>query len=149
MKRAGVVCILILAFLGIADSVYLLQHELAGSPLICTINGFSDCNAVITSEYSRILGVPIAELGVLFYGIMLVLALLELVLFDQLLRRALQALSLVGMAASLYFTFIQVAFIGALCIYCLASTTITLLIFVFASMIEPIRKRAVHAPSAA
>lgn len=149
MKRAGVALILLFAFLGIADSVYLAQHKLNGTPLLCTAEGLSDCNAVTASEYSRLFGVPIAELGVLFYGIMFVLAALELALFDQLLRRALQVFSLVGIAASLYFTFVQIVFIGALCIYCLASTVIALLIFVFASLIEPMRRRAAPVPPAA
>lgn len=149
MKRVGVALILLFAFLGIADSTYLAQHELKGTPLLCTADSLSDCNVVVTSEYSRLFGVPIAGLGVLFYGIMFVLAALELVLFDQLLRRALQIFSLVGIAASLYFTFVQVAFIGALCIYCLASTAIALLIFIFASLIEPMRRRATPMPPAA
>lgn len=149
MKRAGVALILLFAFLGIVDSAYLAQHKLNGTPLLCAAEGLSDCNAVTASEYSRLFGVPIAELGVLFYGIMFVLAALELVLVDQLLRRALQVFSLVGIAASLYFTFVQVAFIGALCIYCLASTAIALLIFVFASLIEPMRPRAAPVPPAA
>lgn len=149
MKRAGVVLILLLALFGLADSIYLAQSNLNGTPLLCSADGLSDCNAVTASEYSRLFGVPIAELGVLFYGIVFVLAALELVLFDQLLRRALQVCSLVGIAASLYFTFVQIAFIGALCIYCLASTLIALLIFIFASLIEPMRLRAAPVPPAA
>lgn len=143
MKRAGVVLILLLALFGLADSIYLAQSNLNGTPLLCSADGLSDCNAVTASEYSRLFGVPIAELGVLFYGIVFVLAALEIVIFDQLLRRALQALSLVGILSSLYFTFIQKFIIGAFCTYCLASTLVALLIFIFASLIEPLRRRAI------
>lgn len=142
MKRAGVVLILLLAFFGLADSIYLAQSDLNGTPLLCTAQGLFDCNTVATSQYSRLFGVPLAELGVLFYSIVFVLAALEIVIFDQLLRRVLQALSLVGILSSLYFTFIQKFVIGAFCTYCLASTLIALLIFILASLIEPIRKRA-------
>jgi len=141
MKRAGVALILLLAFFGLADSFYLAQHELNGTPLLCTVQNLSDCNVVATSQYSRIFGVPLSELGILFYSIMFVLAALELVIFDQLLRRVLQALSLVGVLSSLYFTFVQILVINAFCIYCLASTLTALLIFVLASFIEPIKKR--------
>jgi uncharacterized membrane protein len=141
MKRACVVVILILAFFGLADSIYLAQHALNGTPLLCTIQSFSDCNTVVTSSYSRIFGIPIAELGVLFYSIMFVLAALELVMYDQFLRRVLQAFSLVGILASLYFMFVQTFVIRAFCVYCLASAFIALLIFIFASMIEPIKRR--------
>jgi uncharacterized membrane protein len=141
MKRACVVLILILAFLGLADSIYLAQHALNGAPLLCTIQNLSDCNVVATSPYSRIFGIPIAELGVLFYGIMFVLAALELVIYDQLLRRVLQVLALTGILTSLYFTLIQRFVIDAFCIYCLASTLIALTIFILASFIEPIKRR--------
>lgn len=141
MKRIGVVFILLLAFLGIADSMYLAQHEISGTPLICNIQNLSGCNIVADSSYSHVFGVPLAEFGVLFYAMLFVLAALELVLFDQFLRRVLQGVSLVGVVASLYFTSLQVFFIGAFCIYCAISTALTLLIFVLVSFIEPLRKK--------
>lgn len=146
MKRIGVIFILFFAFFGIADSVYLTQHELSGTPLLCNIGNLSGCNIVASSQYSHIFGIPLAEFGILFYSVIFVLAALEIVLFDQLLRRALQALSLVGLLASLYFTFVQIFLIGAFCIYCFASALSTLLIFIFATLIEPIRKRVRPAP---
>lgn len=141
MKRIGVVLILILAFFGLADSIYLTQHELSGTPLLCNIQNLSGCNVVATSQYSHVFGIPLAEFGILFYAVIFILAALELVLFDQLLRRALQGISLIGLLSSLYFSFIQVFVIDAFCIYCIASALITLGIFVFASLIEPIRRR--------
>ena len=140
MKRIGVVLILALAFCGLADSAYLTQHELSGTPLICNIQNLSGCNTVATSPYSHLFGVPLAEYGVFFYGILFVLAALELVLFDRALRRALQAAAVFGVLASLYFTFIQVFLIGAFCIYCTVSAVIALLVLVFASLIEPVRR---------
>ncbi|MSU74494.1 vitamin K epoxide reductase family protein [Candidatus Kaiserbacteria bacterium] len=142
MKRIGVVAILVLAFCGIADSAYLTQHELSGTPLLCNTQGFSDCNTVAESKYSDIFGIPIAEFGLLFYSTLFILAALELVLFDQLLRRVLQGLSFVGVIASLYFTFVQVSLISAFCIYCIVSAFLTLLILLFATLIEPIKKKA-------
>lgn len=141
MKRAGVVLILLFAFFGLADSAYLTQHELSGTPLICNIQNLSGCNAVASSQYSHIFGIPLAEFGMLFYGLMFVLAALELVLFDQLLRRLLQGVSIVGLIASLYFTFLQAFVIHAFCVYCLASAFFTFAIFILASFIEPIRRR--------
>lgn len=141
MKRIGVVLILLLAFCGIADSAYLAEHEIDGTPLICNIQNLSGCNIVADSSYSHVFGVPLAEYGVLFYAILFVLAALELVLFDQLLRRVLQGVALLGVFASLYFTSIQIFFIGAFCIYCAVSAALTLLVLVLASFIEPLRKK--------
>ena len=139
MKRIGVAVILVLAFLGLADSTYLAQSERSGTPLICNIQNFSDCNTVVSSQYAHLFGIPLAEFGILFYGVLFVLAALELAIFNRLLRRALQAVSLVGIIASLYFTLIQAFVIDAFCIYCLTSAFIAFLVFFFASLIEPIR----------
>ena len=140
MRRIGVVFILVFAFLGIADSAYLAEHEANGTPLICNIQSLSGCNTVAESQYSRFFDIPLAQYGVLFYSILFVLSALELAIFNRLLRRILQGISLVGIIASLYFTFVQVFVIGAFCIYCLASAIIALFIFICASSIEPIRK---------
>lgn len=148
MKRIGVIAILILAFFGLADSAYLTQHELSGTPLLCNIQNLSGCNTVASSQYSRIFGIPLAEFGVLFYSVLFVLAALELVIFDRLLRRALQAVSLIGIISSLYFTSVQIFFIGAFCIYCLASAVIAFLVFAFASLIEPLGKKGQLPPRA-
>lgn len=135
-----VVAILVLAFLGIADSVYLAESKANNTPLICNIQSLSDCNIVSASQYSYIFGIPIAEFGVVFYSILFVLAALELVLFNRVLRRILQGVSIIGFVASIYFTLIQTFVINAFCIYCLASAVISLFIFICAYFIEPLRR---------
>ncbi|MHB8710196.1 MAG: vitamin K epoxide reductase family protein [Minisyncoccota bacterium] len=148
MKRAGVVGILILAFCGLADSAYLAQHEASGTPLFCNIQNLSGCNIVASSQYSHIFGMPLAEFGVLFYSIIFVLAALELIILDRLLRRVLQVAALIGVIASLYFSLVQIFLIGAFCIYCLASALIALLVLILAGLIEPVGRRVRSAPSA-
>lgn len=151
MKRTSVVFILVLAFFGIADSAYLAEHSDSGIPLICDIKNLSGCNIVASSQYSYIFGMPISELGVIFYSIMFALAALELIIFDRLLRRVLQVFALIGVSVSIFSTVVQVFIIKALCIYCLASTLITFIIFILASIIEPINgiirrnSRPIHA----
>jgi uncharacterized membrane protein len=147
MKRWGVALILILAFAGLADSAYLAQHEASGTPLICDIQNLSGCNIVANSQYSHIFGIPTAEFGVLFYSILFVLAALELVLFDRLLRRVLQVFALIGLIISVITTLTQIFLINALCIYCLASALITVLIFILATLIEPMKKFVRQIPS--
>jgi uncharacterized membrane protein len=136
-KRTGVILILILAFFGLADSVYLAQHAATGEPLICSIGGF-DCNTVAESKYSRVFGIPVADFGVLFYSTLFILAALELVLFDRVLRRVLQGFAIVGILFSLYSVAVQVFLIQALCIYCIASAVLSVGILALASFLEPI-----------
>lgn len=141
MKRTGVVLILILAFCGLVDSAYIALHEMSGTPLICDINNLSGCNTVVASPYSYLFGIPLAEYGILFYSIIFVLAALELVVFDQLLRRVLQGVSLIGVIASAYFTLVQIFLIKAFCVYCLASALIAVFILILSTFIEPIDRR--------
>jgi uncharacterized membrane protein len=141
MKRIGVVLILILAFCGLSDSLYIAQHEANNTPLICNVTSLSGCNIVATSQYTHLFGISLAEYGVIFYAFIFIIAALELVVFDQLLRRIIQIASLVGIVASLYFTYIEVFILKTLCIYCITSAVIAILIFIFAYFIEPIRKK--------
>ncbi len=137
MKRLGIVLILLFAFCGLADSAYLAQHETSGDPLLCNIENLSGCNIVASSEYSKIFGIPLAELGMVFYSGMFILAALELVFFNQLLRRMIQAGAIVGLMLSLFSTIVQIFYIKALCVYCLASALVTVFVLIFAALIEP------------
>lgn len=143
MKRAGVILVLAFAFCGLADSAYIAQHEASGTPLLCNIQELSGCNIVSQSPYSHLFGVSLAEYGLLFYGILFALAALELVVVDRLLRRVLQSAALFGVVVSFYFIFLQVFVINALCVYCLSSALVALLIFISATFIEPLRDQTV------
>ena len=149
MKRIGVVLILILAFCGLSDSLYLSQQEASNAPLLCNIENLSGCNIVATSQYSHLFGLSLAEYGVIFYAFTFIIAALELVVFDRLLRRMLQVVSLIGIVASLYLTFVELFVVRALCIYCLASASIALFIFIFACLIEPLRNNSQYKPPVA
>src|SRR3989344_405347 len=140
MKRAGVVLILVLAFFGIADSAYLAQHETTGLPLLCNIESLTGCNVVVSSAYSQFLGVPLADLGLIFYTVLFVVAAFEIALFNQSLRRGLQVLAVIGIVTSLYSVYTQVFLFNSLCVYCLASSSISILVLVLASFVEPLRK---------
>ena len=144
MQRASVALILALAFCGIAVSAYLAGHEASGTPLICNVEGLSDCNTVVASEYSHLWGISLASYGLLFYTMLFVLAAFELVLANQVLRRLLQLFALAGIAASLYSVYTQLFIIHARCVYCFISAVLTVLILLLASVVEPlprVRKR--------
>lgn len=143
MKRVGVILIFVLAFMGLADSVYLAEHESSGTSLLCNVQNLSGCNLVANSQYSHIFGIPVADFGVVFYGVLFALAALEFVVINRLVRRVMQGFALIGLLVSLYSTFVQAFFIHEWCIYCLASAFIALCIFILAAFIEPIKK-AVH-----
>ncbi|MGH9107516.1 MAG: vitamin K epoxide reductase family protein, partial [Acidimicrobiales bacterium] len=63
---SGVLCLA-----GIAVAAYLTYaHYTTTSVLACSDRGLIDCAKVTTSSYSRILGVPVSDTGLVFFMIM-------------------------------------------------------------------------------
>ena len=121
--------ILVLAFLGLADSWYLAQAALSDTALSCGIEALDQCNTVAQSEYSRLFGIPLAVYGVAFYVLFFVFAAVMLAVTKPVLTRILYWASVIGFLASLYFLYLQVFVIKALCVYCLASFALSVLLF--------------------
>lgn len=121
--------IMALSVVGIAISLYLTYAKLTANPLIC---GIGDCGAVQNSKYSSILGIPVAVFGVLFYFIMFSLVYYihknpQSPLLKKLnLGRNLWILW--GVAFSTYLTYLELFVIHAICIWCVASFVVVLLI---------------------
>jgi uncharacterized membrane protein len=101
---------------GLGIALYLSAVELSGGVPVCgPIHG---CEEVARSEYSRIAGVPVAVFGV---GLSLVLLSLALAWWRTDLYGLLLAhygLSLAGVLFEVYFLYLQVYVIGAVCIWC-------------------------------
>jgi uncharacterized membrane protein len=128
-RTALLVAILVLAFLGIADAWYLAQAALTQTPLICGIDVIDGCNTVAQSEYSRLLGIPLGLYGLGFYAATFALAAVALAVPARAVMRLMLLLSGLGLIASVYFLYLQLFVINALCIYCVASFVIAILLF--------------------
>ena len=119
---------LALALVGIGVAVYDAYAIYNGQALWCPppING---CNEVASSPYARIFDLPVGYFGVVYYLTMFGLA--ALLAFDPLsrgLRFGALAYAGLGVCFSIYFMYLQIAFIHAFCIYCLISAVTTLLL---------------------
>jgi uncharacterized membrane protein len=105
-----------LDIVGLAIALYLSIVELQGGVPVCgPIHG---CEEVARSEYSRIAGIPVAVFGV---GLSLLLLTLALVWWRTdlyVLLLAHYGLSLAGVIFEVYFLYLQVFVIGAVCIWC-------------------------------
>ena len=124
--------LLALALVGIAVAFYDAYQLYNGQALWCPppING---CNEVANSPYARIYNLPVGYFGVVYYLYMFGLAaLLAFDPFSRGLRFAALAYSVLGVGFSIYFMYLQIAFIHAFCIYCLVSAVTTLLLFIAA-----------------
>lgn len=132
-RTALLALLLLLTFLGLADAWYLTQAALTGTALSCDINGLSalsGCNQVAQSAYSQFMGLPLALYGVVFYALLFVISSVLFVVPSRVLYRAAIALGVVGFLLSLYFVYLQFFVIKALCVYCLGSMVIAVLIFI-------------------
>jgi uncharacterized membrane protein len=87
----------------------------------CSINEKWDCGIVNHSPYAVIGPVPVAAIGIAGYAAMLVLALARR-------KRLLLAAVLIGLAFSLYLTYIEKYVLLVWCIYCVTSLGLLTLI---------------------
>jgi len=115
----------VLAVLGLSIAAYLSSVELSGAAAVCGPVG--DCNAVHTSEYARLLGIPVGLLGVLGYvailGLWLAVRFGGPVAADRA-AKGIVAGATIGTAFSVYLTFLEPFVIGATCAWCLASAVL-------------------------
>jgi uncharacterized membrane protein len=131
-QRARFSGLIILALIGLADSLYITGSEVTDTPLVCGINGLSGCNVVAQSPYAQLFGIPLGVYGVAFYALLFILAALPLVFKYRGAEMILFILTAGGAVSSLIFIGIQVFLIKALCIYCLVSAAVSFLAFAVA-----------------
>ncbi len=116
------------ALVGVGDTFFLSYYQYFNKVPSCAIGG---CETVLTSVYSKFMGVPLSYLGLLFYAYMLCLA--ALLAYDpesKGLRIAAVLYTGFALLLSLIFEFyIQLGLIGALCLYCAISALTTLALF--------------------
>lgn len=103
-----------LALVGVALASYLLYVRWAGATLACTTGG---CETVQASSYSKLLGVPVALLGLVAYVTIFATSLVR----HDLARAAAASVALAGMGFAAYLLYVQLAVIDAVCEWCLAS----------------------------
>jgi uncharacterized membrane protein len=121
-----------LALLGVLLSTYLtMYHYGLVGPLVCGAS--ESCEKVQLSRYAMFLGVPVAVLGLGGYAALLGLALAGLdgrFAEGPRITRALAVISGVGVAFSIYLTYLELFRIHAICKWCVGSAVVITAIFV-------------------
>ncbi len=120
--------ILVASIVGFVDASYLAAKYYSGSAVECAI--LAGCAQVTTSKYAEVAGVSIALVGAIYYFALFVLGILFREKSETRFLVAIIALSGLGFIASVWFTYLQIAVINALCVYCLTSAASTTAIFV-------------------
>ncbi|HMI55462.1 MAG TPA: vitamin K epoxide reductase family protein [Gemmatimonadaceae bacterium] len=120
-----------LALAGIFISLYLTLYKLGIiGELSCSIGS---CEMVNTSKWSRFLGLPVAAWGLFFYIDVFAVALVgTMARFEDepIISAVLAAEAAVGVLFSAWLTYLELAVIHAICIWCVISAVIVTLIFV-------------------
>ena len=116
------------AYAGFVISLYLTFVHYRGYVSPCYV--VRGCEEVQTSKYSVILGVPLALLGTLFFGLMFYLGIGLLTSARVRLVQAYKLLAFVGALAIIPLFLLQAITLKAFCTYCVATEALMLVIWV-------------------
>jgi uncharacterized membrane protein len=108
----------LLALVGLGTAGYLLAVRLAGGSAFCGPSG--GCDAVATSEYATILGIPVALYGVGFSALVLALSVVWWRRGDRRALYGVYGFGILGVVAVGYLTYLELFVIHAICIWCVA-----------------------------
>lgn len=109
-----------LSLIGMIDSAVSLQRHYAKSATsYCHFGEQFNCDIVNRSEYSTLMGIPVAGIGVAGYGMLFVLSAFYRSRVETPTR--LMVAALVGLAFALYLTYIEAYVLDTWCVLCLIS----------------------------
>jgi uncharacterized membrane protein len=114
------IAILVVCLLGLLDASYLTYEHYNGlKGLLCVggHGGHSSCQTVQSSAYSKVVGIPVALLGLIGYVALFGTFLLR----GELARVSAFGISLMGFAFSMYLTYREIFTIKAICEWCVGS----------------------------
>ena len=136
-----------LSYAGFVVSAYLTIVHFRGYVSPCYV--VQGCETVQTSEYSVILGVPVALVGAVFFGLLFYLAVGLLRNGALTLVRVFKVLAFLGALAIIPLFLLQAIVLEAFCTYCIATEVLMLAIWVLSFLLaapgrsgEPLEARA-------
>jgi len=128
----------VLCLVGLGVAVYLtIEHFDTAITLACPDTGRINCQRVTTSQYSRLAGIPVAVLGVVYFLVALVLV------SPQAWRSTSTAIRWarlgwvsIGALMVLYLVWAEFFGVNAICLWCTTVHVITFLLFVLVVLTE-------------
>jgi vitamin-K-epoxide reductase (warfarin-sensitive) len=124
-----------LALAGVVISgVSLERHYARSATAFCELGERFNCDIVNRSEYSSLMGIPVAGIGIVGYGVLFTLATVYRAREDTPWRLLVAALA--GLAFALYLTYVEGYVLGTWCILCLSSLALIAMITVVAAVLK-------------
>jgi vitamin-K-epoxide reductase (warfarin-sensitive) len=134
-NRTLFLVVAILALAGMAVSAVSLQRHYAKSASqFCDFGERFNCDVVNRSEYSSIVGIPVAGIGVAGYAVLFALAAFYRSRVETPLRLLLAAGA--GFVFALYLTYVEGFVLETWCILCLSSLTLIAMITALAVVVK-------------
>lgn len=149
MKTWVIVVLLAFSIVGVADTSYLTVQHYLGESVTCSLDShgiFGGCSVVTSSKYSVVLGVPLAATGLMYYFLVLVLAAFYVADGKRKFLKALAVVTGIGFLGSLYFVYLQLFVLDAICIYCMVSALASTILFI-TSAYALSKSRGIHTVS--
>jgi uncharacterized membrane protein len=125
---SGRTAMAVTALAGVTIAGYLTVIHYTGAEPVC--GPAHGCSTVQHSAYAKLAGVPVALLGLAGYVAILV----ALVRDDEASRTAAAFLALTGFGFSAWLTYVELARIDAVCVWCVASAVCMTVLAVLATM---------------
>ena len=137
------IALLVLSYLGFMDAFYLTVKHFTGSALQCSV--FDGCDAVTSSKYAEILGIPLALLGALYYLGIFFGAILLHTTKNRTIAILLSFATILGFLTSIVLVYLQAIVLEQYCEYCMLSALSSTLIFILGMILFRKIKKA-HKP---
>jgi vitamin-K-epoxide reductase (warfarin-sensitive) len=103
----------------IVSAISLQRHYAKSATQFCDFNQKFSCDIVNRSEYSTLMGIPVAGIGVAGYALLLGLSTVYRARVET--RNRLLGTALAGLAFALYLTYVEAYVLETWCILCLIS----------------------------
>ena len=123
----------------IVSAVSLERHYAKSTTAYCDFSQKFNCDIVNRSEYSTLMGIPVAAIGVAGYGVLFVFATFWKSRVET--PNRLLGAALAGLAFALYLTYIEAYELMTWCILCLTSLALISLISILAITVKLRRAR--------
>ena len=134
-SRFSFFAIAALCLAGVIDSAISLQRHYAKSATeFCDFSQRFSCDIVNRSEYSSLMGIPVAAIGVAGYAALFVLGTFWKSRPET--PNRLLGAALAGLAFALYLTYVEAYVLETWCILCLLSLCLIFLISVLAILVK-------------
>lgn len=127
----------LLGLVGFFIARHIYSTKKKDKPLVCPIK--FDCNSVVNSDYSKFLGAPVERMGMIYYSLIFLAYLLLSFISTPMPNFLTLILSLYSLGAfmfSLYLIYVQLFILKQFCSWCIASSFICLLVFIFTVVVH-------------